>query len=236
MHWVDDGFVLGARRHGETSAVVTLLTRDHGRHAGLVRGGAGRKARAVLQTGNLVAANWRARLAEHLGTLTCEPLRAYAAEVMGERLPLLALGAAAALIDKALPERAPHPEVFADLAVLVEGLTRSGWEAGYVRFELALLAALGFGLDLGSCAVTGGTDGLAYVSPRTGRAVSAAAAEPYRERLLALPAFLLDPTATASRRDIVSGLDLSGHFFARHVFAAPLRLPAVRTELVDALR
>jgi DNA repair protein RecO (recombination protein O) len=190
----------------------------------------------VLQIGNLVAATWRARLEEHLGTMTCEPIRAYAAAIMTERLPLLALGSAAALLDMALPERDPHPEVYAGFADLVEALTRSGWEPVYVRFELLLLAALGFGLDLESCAVTGTADNLTHVSPRTGRAVSAEAAGPYRDRLLELPAFLKDGKAPAPRSDVFAGLELCGHFFARHVFPPPQAMPPTRKQLVDAFR
>jgi DNA repair protein RecO (recombination protein O) len=236
MHWTDDGFVLSARKHGETASVVNLLTREHGRHAGLVRGGAGRRARPVLQTGNLVAATWRARLDEHLGTMTCEPVRAYAAAIMSERLPLLALGSAAAMVEMALPERDPHPEVYVSFADLVEALTRRSWERAYVRFELSLLTALGFGLDLESCAVTGKADNLTHVSPRTGRAVSGEAAGPYRDRLLELPAFLRDDNASAPRAEVFAGLELCGHFFARHVFAPPLAMPPTRKQLVDAFR
>lgn len=236
MQWNDEGFVLSVRKHGETSAVAALLTRDHGRHAGLVRGGVGRRARPVLQIGNLVAATWRARLDEHLGTLTCESIRAYAAAIMTERLPLLALGSAAALVDMALPERDPHPEVFVGFADMVEALTRPGWEVPYVRFEVLLLAALGFGLDLETCAVTGTTENLTHVSPRTGRAVSAEAAGPYRERLLALPAFLKDRATAATRPEILAGLELCGHFFAQHICAPPQVVPRTRKQLVDAFR
>jgi DNA repair protein RecO (recombination protein O) len=236
MHWTDDGFVLSVRKHGETSAVASLLTREHGRHAGLVRGGAGRRARPVLQIGNLVAATWRARLEEHLGTMTCEPIRAYAADIMTERLPLLALGSAAAIVDMALPERDPHPEVFSAFADLVEALTSRDWEPAYVRFELLLLAALGFGLDLESCAVTGTAENLTHVSPRTGRAVSGEAAGPYRDRLLELPPFLKDGKAPTTRSDIFAGLELCGHFFARHVLTPPRSMPPTRKQLVDAFR
>ena len=236
MHWTDAGFVLSVRKHGETSAIVSLLTHEHGRHAGLVRGGAGRKARAMLQIGNLVAATWRARLEEQLGNLACEPLRAYAAEIMAERLPLLALSSAAALVDLSLPERAPHPEVFAEFAVLVDTLTGQGWEPVYVRFELALLSALGFGLDLETCAVTGSAENLSHVSPRTGHAVSAGAAAPYRERLLELPSFLRDPAAARAPGDLRAGLSLTGHFLKRLLRDTFERdLPSTRVMLADQL-
>jgi DNA repair protein RecO (recombination protein O) len=190
----------------------------------------------MLQVGNLVAATWRARLEDQLGTLACEPLRGYAAEIMAERLPLLALGSAAALVDATLPERAPHPEVFADFATLVEALTGAGWEPAYVRFELALLAALGFGLDLETCAVTGASEDLTHVSPRTGRAVSAAAAAPYRERLLALPPFLRDPGAARAPGDLRTGLTLTGHFLRRVLVETFSRgLPPARALLAEQL-
>ena len=237
MQWSDDAIVLGARKHGESAAIVTLLTRDHGRQAGLVRGGAGRRQRGVYQTGNVVAATWRARLAEHLGTLSCELLRAYAADLMVEKLPLLALTSAAALVDATLPEREPHGAVFDGFAALLEALMRPDWPPIYVRWELAMLGELGYGLDLSECAATGANDGLVYVSPRTGRAVSAAAGEPYRDRLLPLPGFLLGDAEMARAEQIADGLALTGYFLERHVLAPGGRkLPAARTRLVDGLR
>lgn len=236
MQWSDDGFVISARKHGETAAIVTLLTREHGRHAGLVRGGAGRRQRGTLQIGNRVRATWRARLAEQLGTLTCELTGAHAAGLLDEKMPLLALGASTGLLEMALPERAPHPEVFDRFAGLIEALPEPGWEAAYVRWEVALLADLGFGLDLGECAATGAVDGLAYVSPRTGRAVSAAAGETYRDRLLALPPFLLDHDSATDARQLLDGLTLTGHFLVTHVLGPDGRkLPAARTRLVDGI-
>ncbi len=236
MQWSDDGFVISTRKHGESAAIVTLLTREHGRHAGLVRGGAGRRQRGTLQIGNLVRANWRARLAEHLGSLTCELTGAHAAGLMDMKMPLFALGAATGLLEMSLPERAPHPEVFEQFAGLIEALAEPGWEARYVRWEVDLLADLGFGLDFSECAATGSNDGLAYVSPRTGRAVSAAAGEPYRDRLLTLPAFLLNNEIAANATQFLDGLTLTGHFFATHVFAPDGRkLPAARIRLVDGI-
>lgn len=237
MQWSDEGIVISARKHGETSVIVTLLTRDHGRHAGLVRGGAGRRARGVYQPGNIVAAEWQARLAEHLGNYRCELVRAYAAELLDEKLPLLALESASALIDAALPEREPHGELFARHRALLEALTAPLWEAVYVRWELDLLAELGFGLDLAACAVTGISDELAYVSPRTGRAVSAAAAEPYRDRLLPLPPFLTEEGGGAfTAEDIRAGLELTGYFLSGHAFAASdRRVPPARQRLLDGL-
>ena len=239
MDWTDEGIVLSARKHGESAAIVNLMTRAHGRHAGLVHGGAGRRARGVLQPGNEVAATWRARLAEHLGTYTCELAWARAASVLHDPDCLAGLTAACALTDAALPEREPYVAVFANLVHLLQQIEESDqWPADYVRWEIALLRELGFGLDLGRCAVTGVREGLAYVSPNSGRAVTAAAAEPYRDRLLRLPAFVLagddEGAWDGSASDILAGLALAGHFLENHVLGpqnAPL--PAARLRLVD---
>ena len=164
--------MLSARKHGESAAIVTLLTRENGRHSGLVRGGSGSRARGIYETGNLVSADWRARLSEHLGTYTCELLQPNAAMLMSERLPLLALTSAAALVECLLPEREPHPDTFASLSALIEILgAEENWLPRYVEWELGLLNQLGYGLDLTACAATGLTDDLAFVSPRTGCAV-----------------------------------------------------------------
>jgi DNA repair protein RecO (recombination protein O) len=237
MEWHDTGFVLTARRHGESAVIVELLTRDHGRHAGLVRGGQSPKLRAVLQPGNAVAAVWRGRLAEHLGSIACEIVRAYAARILDDPDRLAALSAAAALVAAALPEREPHREVFTSFEGLIKALdSATDWPARYVGWERDLLAALGFGLDLGCCAVTGITTDLAYVSPRTGRAVSQGAGFPYHDKLLALPKFL-SRCEPADRNQIALGLKLTGHFLAYHVFMPQGRaLPPARSRLVDRLR
>lgn len=238
MDWVDEGIILSGRRHGETSAIVSLLTRGHGRHAGLVRGGAGKSARGVLQPGNRVAARWRARLPEHLGALTCELTHAFAAAVLDDAGRLAALSAACAIAEAALPEREPHTAAFDDLLKLLEAIERDNWPAAYVRWELGLLAQLGFGLDMSECAATGRNDQLAYVSPRSGRAVSLAAGEPYRNKLLPLPAFLLSPEVTdAGAAEVADGLRLTGFFLERHVFAHEGRgMPAARRRLEERLR
>lgn len=238
MDWTDEGIVLSARRHGENALIVSLLTREHGRHAGLVRGGAGPRARGLYQPGNLLRAQWRARLAEHLGNFSCELVRAYAAEHLHAPLPLLALSAATTLIDLAVPEREPVRPLFATLEGLLGALGHPGWPAHYVRWELGLLAELGFGLDLSRCAATGERAGLAFVSPKSGRAVSASAAEPYRDRLLPLPAFLIDEaTDGATAGDLADGLALTGFFLRRHVIGDGMRpLPAARERLVQGLK
>ena len=236
MEWHDDGIVLAVRRHGETSAILSLLTAEHGRHAGLVRGGASRRMSGFLQPGNTVSATWRARLEEHLGAYVVEPLHSCAA--LYERPgPLAALTSATALAEAALPERAPHPELQRSLASLLEALEQPDWAESYVRWELLLLADLGFGLDLSSCAATGANDGLAYVSPNSGRAVSLSAGEPWRDKLLPLPRFLAPEGGAADTGQVVDGLRLTGWFLERHVFAPHDRKsPDARERLVTHLR
>jgi DNA repair protein RecO (recombination protein O) len=237
MDWNDEGFVLTARRHGENALIVSLLTRDHGRHAGLVRGGSGTRGRGLYQPGNLVQAQWRARLSDHLGTYTCEMLRAYTAGFLDQPLPLLALSAATSLVDKSVPEREPVPQLYEAFEDLIGKLDTPDWALHYVRWELGLLSELGFGLDLTECAATGATEGLTYVSPKSGRAVSTAAAAPYRDRLLALPAFLQDETSQqVGIPDIVDGLALTGYFLKNHVVADQNhKLPSARERLVESL-
>src|SRR5918995_4696557 len=185
MHWSDEAVVLGSRPHGETGAIAELLTRGHGRHLGLVHGGRSRKLRAVLQPGNLVVAGWRARLDDHLGTFALEPAALRAAELMADPLKLSGLVTVIGLT-QLLAEREPHPRLYDALRIMLDTLDNDRmWPAVLVRYELGLLDELGFGLDLARCAVTGSSDDLVYVSPRTGRAVSGGAGAAYRERLLA---------------------------------------------------
>src|SRR5579864_5373083 len=218
MDWRDTGFVLTARRHGENGVIAELLTAEHGRHAGLVRGGQSPKRRALLQPGNLVAASWRGRLEEHLGAFDIELIRAHAATLIDDADKLAALSSAAALIALALPEREPHGDVYQGFAGLIEALDSRDWARRYVTRECTLLGALGYGLDLTSCAATGANDDLAYVSPRSGRAVSRSAGMPYHDKLLALPDFLWRDTPP-DRTDIVAGLALTGHFLHHHLLA-----------------
>jgi DNA repair protein RecO (recombination protein O) len=235
MEWQAPAVVLDVRPHGDAGAVVTLLTEEHGRHAGLAKGGASRAQAPVWQPGNLVEARWVARLADQLGALTGELVHAAAALAMEDPLALSVLRAATAVAEGALPEREPHPRVFHGLVSLVATLAR-GAEAALpelVRWEAELLADLGYGLDLARCAVTGRTEELAFVSPRTGRAVSAGAAGEWRDRMLPLPTFLLGqgPSGPA---DWLAGLRLTGHFLARDVFGAQHRpLPSAREMLAD---
>jgi DNA repair protein RecO (recombination protein O) len=243
IDWTDRGIVLSLRPLGEVDAIVTLLTEHQGRHAGVVRGGAARKHRSVLQPGNLVQAEWRARLENHLGNFTIEALQSFGGSVLSERMALAGLGALCAMIDATLPEREPHPAIFATALELLAHLGDGQWGAHYVRWELALLREMGYGLDLRSCAATGVTEDLTYVSPRSGRAVSQAAAAPYRNRLLSLPAFLrqaLEEDAEAANpptmAEVCDGLVLTGYFFDRNVFAPQHQeLPQARTRFVDLI-
>lgn len=237
MEWSDTGIVLAARRHGENAAVVSLLTEHHGRHAGLARGARGR--RGLYQAGNTLSARWRARLAEHLGHYACELVRARAGLLLDDPPRLAALAAVCALAESALPERHPYPRVYAALGRLLDALEATErWAEEVVRWELALLGELGFGLDLSTCAATGATEGLAYVSPRSGRAVSRGAGAPYADRLLPLPRFLRGPDAAAgSAADIADGLRLTGRFLDKHVFRGQGgRMPAARARLIERLR
>jgi DNA repair protein RecO (recombination protein O) len=236
MDWRDTGFVLTARRHGESGLVVELLTEAHGRHAGLVRGGQSPKRRALLQPGNLVAVTWRGRLPEHLGAFEIELLRPHAAGLIDDPDRLAALSAAAALVALALPEHEPHGDVYQDLGRLIAALDSSDWAASYVAWECTLLAALGFGLDLTACAATGVNDDLAYVSPRSGRAVSRSAGVPYHDKLLPLPGFLWRGVVAESA-DLVAGLSLTGYFLHHHLLEPQGRaLPEARARLADRLR
>lgn len=219
MEWTDDGIVLGTRRHGEAGAILELLTRHHGRHLGLVRGGAGSRLRPVLQTGNTVRAVWRARLDEHLGHFGVEGLTLRAAELLAIPHAVYGITHLAALC-RLLPERDPHQGVHDSLLTILEGLPALRLTAARIaQFELQLLAELGFGLDLERCVATGERTELVYVSPKSGRAVSRGAGAPWHDRLLALPAFLSqeDGCELPTLEEIVDGFALTGFFLSRYV-------------------
>jgi DNA repair protein RecO (recombination protein O) len=238
MEWEDDAYVLSARAHGESGAIVDLLTSEHGRWAAHVAGGASRKMKPFLQAGARVIARYRSRVSEQLGSATMEPVGEGPSALFDDPDALAGLSAAAALAAGALPEREAHPGAFYGLEALILALAHpSIWPAVYVRFEAGLLQELGFGLDLSRCAATGSTDDLIYVSPRTGRAVSAKAGEPYKDKLLALPPFLLGAQAGLGDGDVDLGLVLTGHFLEQFVFGPLNRpLPPARVWLVDRLR
>jgi DNA repair protein RecO (recombination protein O) len=233
MQWEDEAILLSARRHGEGALVLQVFAAEHGRHGGLVRGGASRKNKSTFQVGNLLAVTWRARLADQLGSFNAELIAPNAALVMDQAPRLAALLSACALVEQALPDRDPHPDLYNLLCQLIDTLTTSGvWAEDYVRFELALLADLGFGLDLSS---DGPDADLVYVSPRTGRAVTRETAKGYEDKCLPLPSFLVGH-GPAEVDDIRVGLRLTGYFLERHLFAALHRpVPEPRQALVDRL-
>jgi DNA repair protein RecO (recombination protein O) len=235
MDWRDDGILLSMRLHGETSAIIEVLTAGHGRHMGVVRGGASRKMAAMLQPGTGLTLEWRARLDDHIGSFSVEPLKSRA-HLLTDRFALAGLLAVCAVLHEAVPEREPHPALWRKTLDLMDRLGDVGWTADYVRWELCLLEEIGFGLDLSACAVTGATEGLVYVSPKTGRAVTAKGAGDWADRLLPLPEGLggEEPLTQAA---VVAGLRLTGFFLDRELRPVlhDRPLPEARSRLVDLL-
>ena len=237
IEWTEDGTILAMRRHGESSAIVEVFTQDHGRHAGVVRGGASRKMAAHLQPGSHVSATWKARLDEHLGSFLIEPIRSRAPALMMDRVALAGLNAITALLSRCLAERDPHPTLYRTTELLLDlGPDPDLWPLAYLRWELALLDDLGFGLDFKCCAVTGATDDLAYVSPRSGRAVSRAGAGDWADRLLPLPPVLrgegeVEPVA------LRQAFETTGYFIAHRLLAetGDRPMPAARNRMVDLI-
>ena len=243
MEWSDEGLVLSIRHYGENARIASVLCAERGRHAGLLRGSGQGKAGAV-QPGQRVRVTWRARLSEHLGNFSFEPIRDIAALLLDDPGRLAALVAACTLVDAALPEREPHPALFEATGVLFDALAAmddpADWGALLVRWELGLLAEMGYGLDLSRCAASGAERGLTHVSPKSGRAVGAEAAAPYAGRLLASPAFLVPGrggvAANHPMTDVLAGMALTGHFLENRLFAslhAPL--PAARLRALEIL-
>jgi DNA repair protein RecO (recombination protein O) len=235
MEWRDEGIILGTRKHGETSAILEVMTRAHGRHLGLVRGGRSRKQQPVLQPGNRVDLLWRARLDEHLGTFQAEAIEMNAARLMDSAVAVYGLQTMAAHL-RLLPERDAHGGLYETLAVMIAHLDDSDAAGELVaRFELLILDELGFGLDLSACAVTGITTDLTHVSPKTGRAVSREPAKPYCDRLLRLPQFLISD-AEPTLPDLADAFRLTGHFLHMHVWEARrVEPPSIRDALVESL-
>ncbi|WP_170360044.1 DNA repair protein RecO [Ruegeria arenilitoris] len=235
MDWRDHGILLTSRRHGETAAIIEVFTEGHGRHAGVVRGGASRKTAPILQPGAQLDVLWRARLEEHIGTFQVEPLRSRAAAAFSGRLALAGLNAVVSLLSFCLPEREPHPAIYKQTEQLMDLLGQDEiWPLAYLRWELAMLEELGFGLDLSVCAVTGAREGLVYVSPKSGRAVSGEAAGEWADKLLPLPPCLRGEGA-APDAEIAAGLQTTGYFL-EHRVAPSLGhhpLPEARVRFVD---
>ncbi len=235
LDWRDHGILLTTRRHGETAAIIEVFTESHGRHAGVVRGGTSRKVAPILQPGAQLDVIWRARLEEHLGAFQVEPLRSRAAAAFSGRLALAGLNAVVSLLSFCLPEREPHPHIYTPTERLMDLLGQDDiWPLAYLRWELALLEELGFGLDLTSCAVTGAREGLIYVSPKSGRAVSADGAGEWADRLLPLPPCLRGE-GTAPDDEIATGLNTTGYFLEHRVAPAlgHTPLPEARARFVE---
>lgn len=239
MEWNDDAIVLGLRQFGENGAILEALTRRHGRHLGLVRGASSKRTKGALEPGNAVVLHWRARLDQQLGSYSVELASARAAQFFEDGMKLSGLGAACAISAATLPEREAHTRVFEALDGLLNAMgsrPSPDWLEDYVRFEIVLLEDLGFGLDLSRCAATGVTENLTHVSPKSGRAVSADAAAPYRDRLLRLPQFLAPEDGRARVQDLVDGLALTGFFLERAVLETHGGVvPSARARLSERL-
>jgi DNA repair protein RecO (recombination protein O) len=236
MQWTDEGIVLGVKRHGEANAILELMTREHGRHLGLVRGGFGSRLKPILQPGNSVSAAWRARLDEHLGNYTVEGVRLRAAGYFSVPHAIYGVTHLASLM-RLLPERDPHAGLYVALEEILDHLDDAAPAARMVvRFELRLLSELGFGLDLERCVATGVAGDLVYVSPKSGRAVSRAAGEPWADKMLRLPAFLRQQNVVPTGQDLADGFALTGYFLTRHVLEARgLSLGDERAHFIAAL-
>ncbi|MCF6445958.1 DNA repair protein RecO [Nereida sp. MMG025] len=237
MEWRDEGALIAVRRHGENSAIIEVFTAEHGRASGVVRGATSRKIAPILQPGAQLDVTWKARLEEHLGAFTVEPQRSRAAQVMSDRLALAGLNAVTGLLSFCLPEGEVHGGFYNRSIQLLDLLGQNDvWPLAYLQWEVALLEETGFRLDLSECAVTGATDGLAFVSPKTGRAVTAKGAGEYADRLLKLPLVLLGQ-GDADHADILQGLRVTGHFLNTQLVAqlGSRPIPQARARLIETL-
>lgn len=240
MQWVDEALILDIGKYVEHAAIVHVFSREHGRYSGISKAALSSRNRASYQPGNLVQASWKARLAEHMGTVSCELVQSLAAYVMQDALRLSAITSVCALVKLCLPERDPHPALYDTVRMLALQIAHdedADWLAAYARFELQLLQECGVGLDLSECAATGGREDLCYVSPKSGRAVSREAGAPYKERLLPLPSFLMRSDVPAGMPDIHASLQLTGHFLAHGWGEAHHQeIPAARGRFVAVLQ
>ncbi|SFT88326.1 DNA replication and repair protein RecO [Sedimentitalea nanhaiensis] len=235
MEWRDQGILLSMRRHGESAAIIEVFTQDHGRHAGVVRGGASRRIAPVLQPGAQLDLLWRARLEDHIGTYQVEPIRSRAAAALSDRLTLAGLNAVTSLLSFCLPEREVHASLYRRSEQLLDLLGRNDvWPLAYLNWEVALLDDMGFGLDLGRCAVSGATEGLVYVSPKSGRAVSVEGAGDWAHRMLPLPP-VLRGAGPAQDGEVAEALRTTGFFIENHLAPAlgNKPVPEARARFVD---
>ena len=236
LEWQDSGIILSVRGHGDTGGIVSILTRDHGRAMGYVYGATSTKTRGVLEPGNLVSIDWKAKSNDQLGTFTLELEKSIAADVMDDAAKLTAMQSACVLADKTMPEREKHTGMYEGTKALMASFATDIWAPTYIYWEMGLLRELGFGLDLSKCAATGAVDNLIYVSPKSGCAVSEAAGEVYKEKLLALPPFLRGEGGF-EESDILNGLKLTGHFLLHRVFSlSNSNLPESRLRLEEKFR
>jgi DNA repair protein RecO (recombination protein O) len=240
MKWSDVGIVLSSRKLGESSVIVSLMTPQHGRHLGLVRGGSGKRARGIYQAGNMVSVEWSARVEDQLGTFRCELLKPLAALYLDDSLRLAGLSSSCAVVERALPERESYLGIYESLFSFLINLGSDDWLENYVRWEISLLASLGFGLNLSSCASTGQNCDLIYVSPKSGRAVSAIAGKPYKDKLLGLPDFLTHEEKKSTILNygaVCEGLYLTSYFLDRNAFIHNKNgAPSARSRLVDQVK
>ena len=237
MEWEDQGIVLSVRRHGESSAILSVFTSSHGRCLGLVKGGMSKGQKSTLQKGNLLAIKWRARLEAHLGTFSCNLLRSNAMKFMDDALKISVLNSACSVVDLVLPEREGYQNLYLQFFSLIDNLSESRFIINYIFWEIDLLQSLGFGLDLSRCCVSGEKEDLFYLSPKTGRAVSEKKGKPYHDRLFPLPSFLISRTNSdsISSVEIKNAFNITTYFLGRYVFGVDKKEPWDRKQLVDRL-